>query len=244
MPARPPLVLVPARLEAPPPDTLVEDILALPVRLDILLLADPATVALAKRLARAHDPVQVLEVPPACASGEVCQAACRWALDEGYGQVLEMGRGAAPGHLPVLLAEMDGADLVVGSRFAAEEGRSPGGLRRALGAAGNLLARAALGLSIRDITSGLRLYRSALLECMPWDDLPHDGDGLRVSMVYHAERMGARVREVPVDWDGARPRLAWGALGHVVHLALRDRLLGRGPSWCAPGRRGLSRREG
>lgn len=239
MPARPPLVLVPVGHEAPPPGTLVDDLLALPVRLDILLLADRATAAIAARLAGAHDAVQMLEVPSPCASGETCRTACRWALEQGYGQVLEMGRGAAPGHLPALLAQMDGADLVVGSRFVAEDGPPSGGPRRALGAGGNLLARVALGLATRDITSGLRLYRSTLLECMPWDDLPQDGDGLRVSMVYHAERMGARVREVPIDWDGARPRLAWGALGHVLRIALRDRLLGRVPSRC--GRHSLLR---
>src|SRR5690554_2168316 len=167
MAARLPLVVLPSWSEAQPPTRLVDAILALPIRFDVLLV-DPANGD-ADRLARERDEVHVLHAP---SPDDGYLAAYRWALEQGYTHVLELDPHASPQQLPVLLGEMDGADLVVGSRFAEESERAAGGWRRALSAGGNRLTQAFLGLATRDCTSGLRCYRSALLECIPWDAIP------------------------------------------------------------------------
>lgn len=224
MAARLPLVVLPSWSEAQPPTRLVDAILALPIRFDVLLV-DPANGD-ADRLARERDEVHVLHAPT---PDDGYLAAYRWALEQGYTHVLELDPHASPQQLPVLLGEMDGADLVVGSRFAEESERAAGGWRRALSAGGNRLTQAFLGLATRDCTSGLRCYRSALLECIPWDAIPSREYGLRVSALYYAERMGARVREVPVGWCAHRtpPRAALEAFSYVTRTAFHDRILRR-----------------
>ena len=71
----------------------------------------------------------------------------------------------APEDLPALLAALDDADLVIGSRYV------PGGQvlnwpahREWLSRGGNLYSRLALGVPIRDITGGYRAFRRRVLE--------------------------------------------------------------------------------
>lgn len=238
-----PLIVLPTYNEAENLPAIVGEVLALPERFDVLVIDDNSpdgTGAIADGLAAAHDQVHVLHRPGKQGLGTAYIAGFRWALERGYGYVLEMDADFShqPRYLPTFLQEVAAADLVLGSRYVPGGGtRNWSWLRRFISAGGNHFARAMLGLRTHDCTGGFRCYRASLLARIPWEEVQLRGYGFQVGAVYHAERLGARVREFPIIFEDRRVgqskmsrRIVAEAFLYVTRTALRDRLgLGRGP---------------
>ena len=106
-----------------------------------------------------------------------------------------------PEDLPRLLAALEGADLVLGSRWV------PGGSvvnwpmqRLLLSRGGNLYARLALGVPIRDITGGYRAFRRGTLAELDLGSVSSQGYCFQVDLAWQAVRRGFRVVEVPITF--------------------------------------------
>lgn len=105
-----------------------------------------------------------------------------------------------PERLPTMLAALDRADVVIGSRYV------PGGSvdkdwpiwRKGLSWFGNVYARTILGLPIQDATGGYRLWRSAALKAIPFADSRSNGYVFIVELAYLASLVGLRFAEVPI----------------------------------------------
>lgn len=113
--------------------------------------------------------------------------------------VMDADFSHAPADLPRLVAAAEESDLVLGSRYV------PGGeiadwprLRRVLSRGGSLYARTVLGVEIRDLTSGFRCIRRALLEAVEPATLRSQGYVFNIELTYRALLAGFRVREVPI----------------------------------------------
>jgi dolichol-phosphate mannosyltransferase len=124
-------------------------------------------------------------------------------LQRPYRVIVEMDADGshAPEDLPTLLAALADADLVLGSRYV------PGGQvvnwpahREWLSRGGNLYARLALGVPLRDITGGYRAFRRQVLEELSLDSVASQGYCFQVDMAWRAVRAGFRVREVPITF--------------------------------------------
>ena len=105
-----------------------------------------------------------------------------------------------PRDVPRLLAALDGADMVIGSRYTAGgQLRAWPLYRRLLSAAANTFVRVLFGLPAHDCTSGFRAYRPELLDGIPWEGLHSPGYSFLVEVLYWATRKpGVRIREVPI----------------------------------------------
>jgi len=126
----------------------------------------------------------------------------RVAIDGGADIVVQMDVDFShpPSLLPELVRAVEaGADVAVGSRYV------PGGgtpdwpfHRRFLSNYGNLYARFQLRLGMRDATSGLRAYRSSILEDIRFGTTRANGYGFQIETGYRLTDIGARVVEVPL----------------------------------------------
>jgi dolichol-phosphate mannosyltransferase len=115
-------------------------------------------------------------------------------------------------HDPAVLVEMakrlDSCDVVFGSRYV------PGGstdvrwsrFRRALSAWGNFYARTILGLTIRDVTGGFRMWRREALQSLPLERVKSSGYVFTVEMAYLAFCLGKKICETPIYFADRR----WG----------------------------------
>ena len=106
-----------------------------------------------------------------------------------------------PARLPDLVAAVDRADVVIGSRYI------PGGQvvnwplrRRLLSRFANVYIRAVTRLSARDCTSGYRCWRREALAALPLDRFVSDGYSFLVEMLYVASQGGCRIAEVPITF--------------------------------------------
>jgi dolichol-phosphate mannosyltransferase len=173
-----------------------------------VLVADDAspdgTGVIADEWASRDDHVHVLHRPGKAGLGAAYIDGFRWGLAHGYDVLVEMDADGShqPEQLPSLLERIaDGADLVLGSRWV------PGGSvvnwprhREVLSRGGNLYARLALGVPLRDATGGFRAFRGAALEKIGMDDVESQGYCFQVDLAWRALQAGLRVEEVPITF--------------------------------------------
>jgi dolichol-phosphate mannosyltransferase len=159
------------------------------------------TGELADRLAAELGFVDVLHRPEKEGLGPAYLAGFRLALDAGAELIVEIDCDFShdPLDLPRLLMAADEADVVLGSRYVSGGGIENWGLlRRAISAGGSLYARLLLGVPVRDLTGGFKVFRRAVLEAIPLDRVRSRGYAFQIELTYRALRRGFRVEEVPI----------------------------------------------
>ncbi len=137
-----------------------------------------------------------------------------------------------PRAIPMLVAALKDADLVVGSRFVGAAGYAvPAARRLAIGALG-AWASVCAGQRLRDVTSGLRAMRPDVIRAFAAD---YPVDVADANVLVRVVRAGWRVREVSVpmrERPGGRsmhdtPRSALFALRMAVYTAAEATTGGR-----------------
>jgi dolichol-phosphate mannosyltransferase len=159
------------------------------------------TGAIADRLAAEQDDVDVLHRPRKEGLGPAYLDGFRRALELGAELVIEMDCDFShdPNDVPRLLAAAEDADVVLGSRYVAGGGtRNWGLLRRLISRGGSLYAQVLLGLRIKDLTGGFKVYRRAVLETIDLDAIDSKGYAFQIEGTYRALKAGFRVVEVPI----------------------------------------------
>ena len=159
------------------------------------------TGEIADRLAAERDDVDVLHRERKEGLGPAYLAGFRRALELGADLVAEMDCDFShdPADLPRLVAAAEGADVVLGSRYVPGGGTKNWGLvRRLISRGGSLYAQVILGLGIRDLTGGFKVYRRAVLETIDLEAIHSRGYAFQIETTYRARRAGFRVVEVPI----------------------------------------------
>jgi dolichol-phosphate mannosyltransferase len=154
--------------------------------------------------------VQVLHRQGKGGLGTAYIAGMNLALAEGAAYVVQMDAdfSHSPEYIPRMLGVMDSldADVVIGSRYV------PGGSlderwswwRRFVSWWANLYSRAILGLRIRDMTAGFKLWRRGALEAIGLENIKSNGYSFQVEMAYLSERLGFRIVEIPIHFEDRR----------------------------------------
>ena len=176
-----------------------------------LLIVDDSspdgTGRIADRLAQEDDDVAVLHRPAKRGLGPAYVAGFREALAGGAELIAHMDADFShdPADLPRLLAAAADADLVLGSRYV-EGGEvadwGPG--RRAISRWGSAYARNALGVGIRDLTGGFKVFHRRVLEAIDPGSLASLGYAFQVETTFRAIVSGFRVVEVPITFRDRR----------------------------------------
>ncbi|MEI6289941.1 MAG: polyprenol monophosphomannose synthase [Chloroflexota bacterium] len=111
-----------------------------------------------------------------------------------------------PQKLVPMAKSLETADVALGSRYV------PGGSvderwpvwRKWLSAFGNFYARSILNMSLRDITTGYRLWRRETLLGMPLDRIKSNGYIFLVEMAYMAYSLEYNFSQVPIHFADRR----------------------------------------
>ncbi|MBM3658761.1 MAG: polyprenol monophosphomannose synthase [Actinobacteria bacterium] len=173
---------------------------------DVLVVDDNSpdgTGDLAEAVAAELGQIHVLRRPAKEGLGVAYRAGIGWGLDQGYDIICHMDSDLShdPAALPVMLARLDedDADLVIGSRYI------PGGsiphwpwFRRMLSKVGNFYAGLVLGTSVRDNTTGYRVYRAEMLQKMDYASTRSKGYGFMIETAYRVWQRGGRIVESPI----------------------------------------------
>jgi dolichol-phosphate mannosyltransferase len=198
------LVVVPTYNEAASLAGIVGRVRSAVPAADLLVVDDGSpdgTGQVAEHLSTADGQVHVLHRQGKEGLGAAYVAGFRWGLERGYARFVQMDADGShlPEQVPLLLGGLDDADLVIGSRW------TPGGsvhnwpLRReVLSRGGNLYARLATGVDVRDATGGFRAWRREALGAVDLGTVASTGYCFQVDLTRRAVRAGLRVRELPI----------------------------------------------
>lgn len=141
-----------------------------------------------------------------------------------------------PASLVPLIAPItdDAADLVIGSRYTRGGAVVDWGIgRRIVSRGGSLFARIVLSLRPNDLTGGFKAWRASTLAAVPFDGVHAGGYVFQIEMTFRADRLGARITEIPITFRDRRVgqskmsrRIVAEALVVVVQLRAEE-ILGR-----------------
>ncbi|HSE69976.1 MAG TPA: polyprenol monophosphomannose synthase [Nocardioidaceae bacterium] len=203
---------------------------------DVLVVDDGSpdgTGEIADKLAADDPAVQVLHRTEKAGLGAAYLHGFAVALEQGYDVIGEMDADGShqPEQLPALLTALRTADLVLGSRWV------PGGSvvnwprsRQLLSRGGNAYTRLLLGIPVRDVTGGFRVFRRTTLEQIDLATVRSVGYCFQADLAWRAVQAGLRVREVPIEFveraqgdSKMTPDVARESLARITAWGLRER---------------------
>jgi dolichol-phosphate mannosyltransferase len=160
---------------------------------------------LADKLAAKDDRVKVMHRPGKQGLGAAYIAGFAWGLEHGYQLLIEMDADGShqPEDLPRMLAtlEQQNADLVIGSRYV------KGGkivnwpvTRQLLSRGGNIYIHVVMGMKVRDVTAGYRIFRRSTLERIGLDSVKSGGYIFQTDLTRRVNNLGMRIVEVPITF--------------------------------------------
>lgn len=132
------------------------------------------------------------------------------ALTNGADFVVQMDAdfSHSPDYVPRMLGVLlsTNADVVVGSRYVPGGSLDEGwGLwRRFVSWWANLYSRMILGLRIRDMTAGFKLWQRRALLGIGLENVRSNGYSFQVEMAYLSEKLGYRIIEIPIHFEDRR----------------------------------------
>jgi len=202
-------IVIPTYNERDNLESLVKELLALDEPVQILVVDDGSpdgTGELADVLACAHPGrVHVLHRTVKEGLGRAYVAGFQRAFELNTPYIAQMD--ADHSHLPCDLQKMlraaktSGADLVLGSRYI--DGGDTRGWpwhRRLISRAGGIYAGIILGVPIRDLTGGFKVWRSETLHDIELESIHSDGYSFQIETTYRALRKNHSWEQVPITF--------------------------------------------
>jgi dolichol-phosphate mannosyltransferase len=198
------LVAIATYNEAGNIERLVDRVLRSSDEVDLLITDDSSpdgTGEILDRIAATEPRLRVIHRATKSGVASAHVNAFRFALDEGYGNLLEMDADFShdPDDVPRLIAAVRRADVACGSRLM-RGGRIIGRPRSRdlLTRAGGLYTRLVLGLRLTDPTAGFRCSSRRALEVLDLDAIRSRGYGMQMELNWAFKRAGIRVVEIPI----------------------------------------------
>lgn len=133
-------------------------------------------------------------------------------------------------YLPKMLGEIDGHDVVVGSRYVKGGGTKgwPFG-RRVLSQMAKIYCQIVLRLPIKDCTSGFLCIKSALLKKIGLEKIGASGFAFLVELKYFMREKGASFKEIPICVENRKEgkskittRIIWEGIVISLKLVFRN----------------------
>lgn len=200
----PTLVIVPTYNERDNLPPLVAKLLALPARLELLVVDDNSpdgTGKIADELAARHPEVHVLHRRVKNGLGRAYCDGFAWALERDYEFVFEMDGDFShnPEDIPAFLRAAESADLVLGSRYC-------DGIRvlnwppsrLLLSMTAGLYVRLITGMPFSDPTGGFKCFRRRALQAIDLSAVRSNGYSFQIELTHKIWRQGLKVVEVPI----------------------------------------------
>jgi dolichol-phosphate mannosyltransferase len=201
------LVVVPTYEEAANIPELLPRLRAAAPSVDILVVDDNSpdgTAKLAQEINEQLGQIEVLVRDKKAGLGTAYRAGFAIGIERGYDVLVQMDADLShdPSAVPALLAALtDDVGMVIGSRYV------PGGEiphwprhRRFLSRYGNVYTRLALGLKVRDLTSGFRAWKATTLQNIDYQTTHATGYLFQMELAYRVAQHGQQIAEVPITF--------------------------------------------
>jgi dolichol-phosphate mannosyltransferase len=225
------IVIIPTYNEAENLEKITAELFELNVEgLEILIIDDASpdgTGQLADKLALQYpNRLQVLHRPGKLGLGTAYIQGFKWAFENEAQFIIHMDAdfSHSPIYIPQMLEFIPDYDVVVGSRYV------KGGkldvrwswYRRLLSWwANSVWVRVILGTKTKDATAGFKCWQANALKNIDLDQVHSTGYVFTVEMCYLAEKLGYRIKEIPIYFEDRRIGQSKMNSGIKIEAALR-----------------------
>lgn len=200
------VVIIPTYNEIENIEAIIRAVLELPHPFDLLIVDDSSpdgTADVVKRLQGEYrDRLHLMERSGKMGLGTAYIAGFKWTLDRPYQYVFEMDADFS--HNPKDLirlyeAAVDGADVVIGSRYCSGVNVVNWPMGRVLMSYfASKYVRLITRMKTHDTTAGFVCYKRAVLEAIDMDRIRFKGYAFQVEMKYTAYCLGFKLKEVSI----------------------------------------------
>lgn len=214
---------------------LVDEIFAIAPQVDLLVIDDNSpdgTGVWAEERTKADPRVRVLHRAGKLGLGTATIAAMKYAIEHDYDYLLNLDADFShhPRYIPAMLAGMEDADVMIGSRYCPGGGVKDWPLKRRLMSQGvNFYARTSLGLKPKDCSGAYRCFRVSTLRQLDFSRIRSRGYSFQEEILWHLKRVGARFGETPIifaDRERGQSKIngreAVAALWIIFRLGLKN----------------------
>ena len=219
------LVITPTYNEKENLPKLVQRVLSLPVKVDMLIVDDNSpdgTGKLAEELSAKHPEIHVMHRKVKNGLGRAYCDGFLWALERDYEFIMEMDGDFShnPDDIPRFLEAAEEADLVLGTRYKNGIRVINWPLSRLILSMGaGMYVRMITGLPISDPTGGYKCFRRRALESLDINAIKSNGYSFQIELTHKIWRQGMRIAEVPIvfaDREHGCSKMS----GHIVWEAI------------------------
>lgn len=201
------VVIIPTYNEKDNVEKIIRKVFSLPLSFDILVIDDNSpdgTAGIVKNLQNEfQEQLHILERKGKLGLGTAYIAGFHWAIEHKYDYVCEMDADFShnPEDLVRLyeMAAVEGADLVIGSRYKSGVNVVNWPMGRVLMSYfASKYVRYVTGMKINDTTAGFKCYKRKVLETLNFDKIKFKGYAFQIEMKFAVWRLGFRIEEVPI----------------------------------------------
>ena len=168
---------------------------------DVLVIDDGSPDGTAE-IVRMHQ-VEVVQRESKQGLGNAYRTGFSIGIARGYTYIIQMDADGSHqvSDLINMMEWIGSSDLLIGSRWIQDGSISNWSkAREYLSRTANRYANVMLGLKVKDSTSGLRIYESALLKKMDLSSIKSEGYCFQIEMVRRAVASGGSVAEIPINF--------------------------------------------
>ncbi len=203
-------VMIPTYNEGENIEELIGDIFSLPVEkgaLEIVVVDDNSpdgTARLVQEISAKDRRVHLIIRKNEKGRGTAGIMGMLYAIEKGADYIIEMDSDYShnPRYIPDMIREIEGHDVVIGSRGikgGGEAGRNIG--RQMITKFANFYIRLLMGLKIMDCTSGYRCFRRGVLQSLNLDKMVSVGPSIVEEILYACHLKGYRIKEIPIIFE-------------------------------------------
>lgn len=200
------LIIIPTYLERENVSAMITKVFSLPENFELLVIDDGSpdgTADIVKQRQGEFDGrLHLIQRSGKLGLGTAYIAGFRWALERGYDYIFEMDCDFSHNPddlLKLYRAAVEGADLVVGSRYVQGVNVVNWPMSRLLMSYfASKYVRTITRMPVRDATAGFVCYSREVLDTIDLDGVEMKGYGFQIEMKYSAWHLGFTIKEVSI----------------------------------------------
>ncbi|MDP8267833.1 MAG: polyprenol monophosphomannose synthase [Candidatus Tenebribacter davisii] len=204
------LVIIPTYNEAENISAITDAALKQAKSIDVLVVDDNSpdgTSQIIKDKQKKNKRIHLLQREGKMGLGSAYVAGFKYALENNYDYIFEMDADFShdPEDIPRMLAEIENADLVIGSRYIKGIHVVNWPLRRLfLSFFAAQYAKIITGMKINDPTGGFKCFRKEVLESIDLDEIISDGYSFQIEMNFRTWVKKFRIKELSIIFTDRR----------------------------------------
>jgi len=204
------LVIIPTYNEAENISAITDAALKQAKSIDVLVVDDNSpdgTSQIIKDKQKKNKRIHLIEREGKMGLGSAYVAGFKYALENNYDYIFEMDADFShdPEDIPRMLAEIENADLVIGSRYIKGIHVVNWPLRRLfLSFFAAQYAKIITGMKINDPTGGFKCFRKEVLESIDLNEIISDGYSFQIEMNFRTWVKKFRIKELSIVFTDRR----------------------------------------